>query len=74
MSQSKLDSLKESVVNIGIGYGVAIAAQVAIFPHYGISISLTQNLEIGLLFTVVSLVRSYAVRRLFNRKAKNAKL
>ena len=67
MTQSRHASLLESAANIAIGYGVAVAAQVAIFPLFGINIPLGDNLLIGGLFTVVSLVRSYALRRLFNK-------
>lgn len=59
-------SFVESIANVAIGYGVAIAAQVAIFPVFGIRVSFTENLLIGAFFTVVSIARSYAVRRLFN--------
>jgi hypothetical protein len=48
-----------------IGYGIAIAAQVAIFPLFGIHIGAGSHAAIGALFTGVSLVRSYALRRLF---------
>ncbi len=54
-------------MNVAIGYGVSVAAQLAIFPAFGISIPLHSNLAIGGCFTVVSLVRSYALRRFFNR-------
>lgn len=66
MSQSRLGSMLEALANVAIGYGVAVAAQVAIFPLFGLHASLSDNLLIGALFTVVSLVRSYVLRRLFN--------
>lgn len=66
MSQSRRMSLVESCVNVAVGYGVAVAAQVAIFPLFGIRVSLTDNLLIGVAFTLVSLARSYALRRVFN--------
>jgi hypothetical protein len=66
MSQSRRWSLFESVTNVAVGYSVAVAAQVAIFPFFGIRVSLADNLMIGVLFTFVSLARSYALRRLFN--------
>lgn len=66
IGQSKRASLIEAFANIAIGYIVAIMAQAAIFPLFGIYASTTDHLLIGLLFTVVSLVRSYALRRLFN--------
>lgn len=67
MSQSRTWSAVESVANIAIGYGVALASQLAIFPLYGINVSLSTNIWIGAWFTVISLIRSYCVRRLFNR-------
>lgn len=67
MSQSRKHSMLEALVNVLIGYGIALAAQMLIFPLFGIHISLQDNIVIGLLFTVVSIVRSYALRRLFNR-------
>ena len=65
--QSKRHSFMEAVLNVFIGYWIAIATQMAVFPLFGIHIPLEQDLLIGLIFTVVSLVRSYALRRLFNR-------
>lgn len=60
-------SLVESVVNIIIGYTINVTAQALIFPFFGIYASLSQNLGIGLIFTVISLARSYTLRRVFNR-------
>jgi len=60
-------SAAESVANVLIGYGIALATQVIVFGSLGLSVSLEQNLWIGAVFTVVSLVRSYAMRRIFNR-------
>ena len=70
MQQTRLDSLIESLVNIVIGYGVALASQIIIFPFFGISVPLETNLWIGAWFTVISLVRSYVIRRWFNSKIK----
>lgn len=67
MSQSRKHSALEAIANVAIGYFVALAAQLAIFPLFGLHPSLQDNLLIGALFTVVSIVRSYALRRLFNR-------
>ena len=65
--QSKRHSFLEAVLNTAIGYFIAIATQMAVFPLFGIHIPFHEDLLIGLIFTVVSLVRSYALRRLFNR-------
>jgi len=66
VSQSRAHSFLEACVNIAIGFGVALGAQLVIFPWFGIHIPFEQDLAIGGLFTVVSLVRSYLIRRLFN--------
>lgn len=47
MEQSKLSSLIESLINILIGYVVALLSQLLIFPMVGIHISLSTNFEIG---------------------------
>ena len=65
MKQSRTMSLVESVANIGVGYGIAVVAQVVIFPIFGLHTTLAQNLMMGAIFTVVSIGRSYALRRLF---------
>ena len=70
MSQSRLMSVVESVVNVVVGYGVAVGTQIVVFPLFGVSLPLADNMLIGVVFTVVSIVRSYALRRLFNRWAR----
>ncbi|MBU2897715.1 DUF7220 family protein [Vibrio hepatarius] len=66
--QSKKQSLIESMVNVVIGYMVALFSQLAIFPYFGVYLPLTDNLLISAFFTIVSIIRSYLVRRLFNQK------
>ena len=65
MKQSRAMSLIEAVVNVAIGFGVALGTQVVVFPLFGIEIGPGPHLALGGIFTVVSLVRSYALRRLF---------
>lgn len=67
MSQSRLFSGFEAVANVLIGYVVAVLGQLLVYPAVGLNVSLRQSLQIGLVFTALSLARSYAVRRLFNR-------
>ena len=67
MTQSCRMSAAESVANVVIGYTIALATQVVVFGALEIPVSLGQNLCIGAVFTVVSLVRSYLLRRFFNR-------
>lgn len=60
-------SLIESIANVAVGYVVAIGTQMAVFPLFGLNVSVASNLLIGAIFTFISIVRSYAMRRVFNR-------
>lgn len=64
--QKKSISLLEICLNTFIGYGVAILTQLIVFPWFHISITHSENLLMGLIFTVVSIIRSYFLRRFFN--------
>ena len=66
MSQTRTMSMVETITNVAIGLIVSFLSQVVIFKLYDIHISLAQNLELTLYFTVVSILRSYALRRFFN--------
>lgn len=65
--QSKRMSFYESLTNVTVGYVFAVASQLIIFPLFGIYLPLSDNLIMGLYFTVLSVIRSYALRRVFNR-------
>jgi hypothetical protein len=67
MKQSRVMSLVESITNVIAGYALAIATRLAVFPLFGIEAALGEHLAIGLAFVGVSLIRSYALRRLFER-------
>lgn len=66
VGQKRRHSLAEAVTNVAVGYMVALLSQVVIFPLYGIHVPLKTNIVIGAWFTVVSVVRSYALRRAYN--------
>jgi hypothetical protein len=66
MSQPKHLSAVEAVVNTIVGWSVAFGAQLIVFPWMGIHVSLHDNAVIGTIFTIISLIRSYIVRRMFN--------
>ncbi len=63
--QSRAMSLVESLANVAVGYGLAVGTQMLVFPLFGLHTTLEQNLTIGAIFTVVSIARSFALRRLF---------
>ncbi len=65
MKQSRFMSLVESAANVAVGYGVAVMTQILIFPIFGLQTTLAQNLQMGAIFSVVSIGRSFILRRLF---------
>lgn len=65
MRQLKRHSFLEAILNVLIGYWVAIVGQLVIFPIYDIEVSMRTNLVIGVWFTLISIVRTYALRRMF---------
>lgn len=67
MMQTRRQSFFESCINVAIGYGVALLSQILVFPLFGIHIPLASNIAIGAIFTIISIARSYVVRRMFNR-------
>lgn len=66
MSQSRRGSLVEAFANIAVGFGVALVSQLIIFPLYDVRVPFSTDLMITVWFTVISLVRSYFLRRFFN--------
>lgn len=70
--QSRLMSAVEATANVAVGYGIAVMTQVMVFPLFGLNASLIENLILGSIFTIVSLIRSYTLRRMFNALRLNA--
>jgi hypothetical protein len=64
--QSKLQSFLEAWANTLIGYTINLGVQLVVYPFYGATFSFGQNLQIGLIFLIVSITRSYVLRRAFN--------
>lgn len=67
--QSRRMSLFEAITNVVVGYSLAVATQFAVFPLFGLEVTLAQNLLMGSLFTGISVVRSYALRRVLTPSA-----
>lgn len=65
MKQSRAMSLVEAIANVAVGYSVAVVTQILVFPAFGLHTTLEQNLKMGAVFTVVSVARSFVLRRLF---------
>jgi hypothetical protein len=65
MIQSRIASLIEALSNVVAGDGLAVALQVLLFPAF--HQTLGQSLKLGVWFTLLSVLRSYVIRRVFER-------
>ncbi len=65
MKHARTMSLAESVANVVLGYGIALVSQILLFPVFGMHMTLAQNLKLAGAFTIISICRSFALRRLF---------
>lgn len=68
MSQSRLGSFIEAWINVLIGFTINFIANLVIFPIFGWQISVMENLALGVVYTAISVARSYAIRRWFNAR------
>lgn len=68
MTQTRLGSLIEALVNVAIGFGINWTANMLILPIFGFHVTGAQALHIGVLFTAISIARSYVIRRWFNNR------
>lgn len=64
--QSKKHSLLEAVLNTASGFVISFIVGLVAFPLYGFQPTLAQNFGLVTIFTVTSIIRSYAWRRAFN--------
>lgn len=68
MRQSRLESIVEAVANTAIGFVISFFAQIVICWAYNIQMSHAQNAILVGWMTVVSVARSYVVRRIWERR------
>ena len=66
MGQTRTGSLAESLANIAVGFGINYAANLLVLPLFGLNVTPTDAFGIGIIFTGISLARSYVLRRWFN--------
>lgn len=72
--QSRVGSLIEVSINIAIGFCINWVANLLILPLFGFNVTGSQAFNMGLIFTVISVARSYVVRRWFERRIHAAAL
>ena len=64
--QAKADSLMEALTNTSIGFGVSLVTWICVSHFLAIPMTWGKNLQVTGIFTIVSIVRQYALRRMFN--------
>ena len=68
--QSERESMIESLTSTTIGIIIGVVLNLTILPIFGYPVSVVDSLWISLIFTAISVIRSYAVRRIFNSKER----
>lgn len=66
MAQTRAGSFAEAWANIAVGFGINYAANLIVLPWFGLAVTPSKAFGIGIVFTVISLARSYVLRRWFN--------
>ena len=65
--QTHAHSFLEALANVAVGFSVSLLGQIIIFPLVGLSsVPFATNLHIAFWFTLLSITRTYALRRWFN--------
>lgn len=68
--QTKKQSMIESLTSTTIGWLIGVILNMLVLPLFDYDVNLTDGVLISIIFTAVSVVRSYAVRRFFNSKER----
>ena len=64
-AQSKEDSFLEAATNVALGFFLALITQAIVYPLFGMTTTFATDGTIALIFTALSFIRSYLVRRAF---------
>ena len=68
--QTKKWSMIETLTSVGIGWLIGVILNMLVLPLFDYDVSLTDGVLISIIFTAVSVVRSYVIRRWFNSKER----
>ena len=66
MTQTRIGGFVEATANITVGFAINWYANMIVLPWFGYDVTAGDALGIGLVFTAISLARSYVLRRWFN--------
>ena len=68
--QSKKESLIETLTSVFVGWLIGVILNMLVLPLFDYNITVVDSLWVSLIFTVVSVIRGYVIRRFFNSKEK----
>ena len=66
--QTKRQSLIETLTSVFVGWLIGVILNLTILPLFDYNITVVDSLLVSLIFTVISVVRGYLIRRFFNSK------
>jgi len=69
--QTPRSSLIEAWVNILLGFSVNYLANWLLLPMVGAHFTMSENFWLGWVYTAISIVRQYVIRRWFNNRLHN---
>lgn len=64
--QSRSASSFETLTGTLLGFVLSVVVQRALFPAMGLDFGYAENMVVPSVFTAISILRSYTVRRVFN--------
>jgi hypothetical protein len=67
MTQTRTGSAVETATNLVVGQLINFTANMTVLPLFGLHPTPADAVGMGLIFTVISVARSYTLRRVFNR-------
>ena len=68
--QTKRQSLIETLTSVFVGWLIGVILNLTILPLFNYNITVVDSLWVSLIFTVISVVRGYLIRRFFNLKER----
>lgn len=68
--QSKRQSLIETLTSVFVGWLIGVILNMLVLPLFDYNITVVDSLFVSLIFTVVSVIRGYVIRRFFNSKER----
>ena len=68
--QSKRESMIETLTSVFVGWLIGVILNLTVLPLFDYNITVIDSLWVSIIFTAVSVIRSYVIRRFFNSKEK----